>query len=46
MENIITEIAGKFISNLLEIIVAGGVLAQIEEGFLRESKASEGVRRV
>ena len=39
MENIITEIAGKFISNLLEIIVAGGVLAQIEEGFLRESKA-------
>jgi len=39
VESIITEIAGKFISKLLEIIAAGGVLAQIEEGALREAKS-------
>ena len=39
MESIITEIAGKFIRNLVEIIVGGGVLAQIEEVALREAKA-------
>jgi len=39
VETIIAEIAGKFINKLMEVIAAGGMLSQLEEGFLRESKA-------
>lgn len=39
MERIITEIAEKFTKNILEIISAGGELAQLEVSALREAKA-------
>jgi len=39
VEKIITEIAGKFIKNICEIIGSGGSFAQIEEQSLQESKA-------
>jgi hypothetical protein len=38
VETIIAEIAGRFINKLIEIISVGGMLAQIEEGALREAK--------